>query len=110
CNMNVFKTDNLTKKHGSNIALDDISVTIQENTITGLIGRNGAGKTSLLKILAGFWKKTSGEVSVFNKSPFNNINVSANSILIDDEIVFPTSLTIGELLQEAEQFYPNWDM
>lgn len=107
--MNVITTDGLTKKYGSHNALDNVSLNIKENTITGLIGRNGAGKTTLLKILSGFFKETSGDARVFEKKPFNDLTVSANSIFIDDRLVFPTSITVGEILKEAERFYPNWD-
>lgn len=108
--MNVIETKKLTKTYGSLKALDDLSISIKENTITGLIGRNGAGKTTLLKMAAGFWKKTSGDLYVFGKQPFNNLMVSGNSIFIDDRVMYPTSLTIKELLEMAARFYPNWDM
>ncbi|MUK89393.1 ATP-binding cassette domain-containing protein [Ornithinibacillus sp. L9] len=108
--MNVVECKGLAKHQGSVKALDDLSFTIKEDTITGLIGRNGAGKTTLLKILAGYWYESSGEVRVFDEHPFNSLTVSANTILIDDQMSFSNSLTLQELLQEASNFYMNWDM
>lgn len=107
--MKVIECGGLIKRQGQLNALNDLSFTIEANTITGLIGRNGAGKTTLLKILAGFWRITAGDVKVFSESPFNNLLVSANSIYIDDQMDFPTSLTIKEILDEAGRFYEKWD-
>lgn len=107
--MNVIECKNVTKAYRSFKALNEISLTISENTITGLVGRNGAGKTTLLKILAGFWHETSGEVRVFSEKPFNNIFVSANMIYIDDQMSFGKSLTLSDILEEAGRFYANWD-
>lgn len=107
--MNVIESKNLTKTYGNFKALRDLSFTIKENTITGLIGRNGAGKTTLLKLLTGFYHPTSGDVQVFSQDPFNNLKVSANLIFIDDQMVFPPGLNLGDLLKSAEHFYPNWD-
>ncbi|MUV38307.1 Ribose import ATP-binding protein RbsA [Lentibacillus sp. JNUCC-1] len=106
----IIQTKTLGKTFHSNYALWDLTIEIKPNTITGLIGRNGAGKTTLLKILAGFLKETSGEAMVFGKRPFTSLDVSANSILVDDHMVFPDALTLGELLKEGERFYHNWDM
>jgi ABC-type multidrug transport system, ATPase component len=108
--MAVIECTNLTKNYGNIKALDDISFTIEENTITGLIGRNGAGKTTLLKIIAGFMKNTSGEVSVFGSAPFNSLQVSSNMFFADDNIEYPVSITLSELLIEISKFYSNWDM
>ncbi|RLL41991.1 ABC transporter ATP-binding protein [Oceanobacillus piezotolerans] len=107
--MNVIECNGLTKMQGNHTALDQLSFSIKEHTITGLIGRNGAGKTTLLKILAGHWKETSGEVTVFSKRPFHNLFVSVNSIYIDDQLAFSTTMTLSEILNEASRFYPNWD-
>nr|WP_255639805.1 ABC transporter ATP-binding protein [Aquibacillus saliphilus] len=87
-----------------------LSFRIEENKITGLIGRNGAGKTTLLKIIAGYLKKSSGELRVFSEDPFNNLKLSANTIFVDDDMNFPPALTIRQLLQAAGTFYQNWDM
>ncbi|MEC5425474.1 ABC transporter ATP-binding protein [Virgibacillus sp. C22-A2] len=108
--MNVIACENLTKRQGKENTLHDLSFTLKDKSITGLIGRNGAGKTTLLKILAGLWRETSGEVSVFSEKPFNSMLVSANSIYIDDQMAFPTALTLSELLKEGERFYGNWNM
>ncbi|WP_026908706.1 ATP-binding cassette domain-containing protein [Paucisalibacillus globulus] len=107
--MNVIECEGLVKKYGSLNALDHISFSIKENTITGLIGRNGAGKTTLLKILAGFWRETEGTITVFDRRPFNNLEVSMNSIFVDDMMSFTNTLNLKELLSEAQAFYPNWD-
>lgn len=107
--MNVIECNNLTKVYSGIRALNNISFTIEENKITGLIGRNGAGKTTLLKVIAGFYRQTSGEVLVFSERPFNNLKVSQNMIFIDDNLILPTALNLKEILATASTFYPNWD-
>lgn len=107
--MKLVECDNLTKRIYGNNALDGITFTLHENKITGLIGRNGAGKTTLMKILAGYWRETSGTVKVFSERPFQNLIVSANAIYVDDQMTFHQSLTLGDILEEAARFYPNWD-
>ncbi|PAQ13914.1 ABC transporter [Bacillaceae bacterium SAOS 7] len=107
--MNAVQCTNVTKVFGKSKALNDLSFTIEENKITGLIGRNGAGKTTLLKIISGFIKQTAGEIQVFSEDPFNSLFVSANSIFIDDQMSLPTSLNLEELLTVAADFYEHWD-
>jgi ABC-2 type transport system ATP-binding protein len=108
--MKVIECRNLGKKFFRKSVLNELTFSIEENTITGLIGRNGAGKTTLLKILAGFIKETSGDVRTFDVKPFNSLQVSANSIFVDDQMSFPPALQLHEILEEAGRFYPNWDM
>ena len=60
-------------------------------------------------MIAGFFRETSGEIEVFSETPFNNLNVSANTIYMDDQMTFPASLNLAELLEEAERFYRNWN-
>lgn len=107
--MNVIECDGLIKKFGRLKAVNNLSFNIEENKITGLIGRNGAGKTTLLKILAGFLRPSSGNVKVFSENPFNSINVSEKTIFVDDNMVFPATLSLAEVLKEAGRFYKDWD-
>ncbi|MEH7444120.1 ABC transporter ATP-binding protein [Bacillus sp. JJ1122] len=108
--MSVLEFNMVTKAYGKKKALDDLTFSLGENKITGLIGRNGAGKTTMLKIAAGFIKETSGDVRVFGEHPFNNLMVSANLIMIDNDMNLPAALNLEELLETAAYFYPNWDM
>lgn len=107
--MKVIECTELTKMYLRKRALNHLTFSIKENTITGLIGRNGAGKTTLMKIIAGLIKETSGEIKVFSEEPFNSLTVSANSIFVDDQMSFPPAIPLGELLEVAGRFYPNWD-
>ena len=107
--MTVVQCENVSKAFGRKYALDNLSLEIKENTITGLIGRNGAGKTTLLKLIVGFLRESSGQIQVFSKRPFNDLVVSANTILVDDRMEFPHVLTLGDILIEAGRFYRNWD-
>jgi len=52
----------VTKKFGKNTILDSINLTIPEGKITGIIGASGEGKSTLLKMMASFYKPTKGKV------------------------------------------------
>ncbi|MEH7384376.1 ABC transporter ATP-binding protein [Bacillus sp. JJ1521] len=107
--MNAIEVQNVSKLYGGIKALDQLTFTIEPNTITGVIGRNGAGKTTLLKIIAGFYPVSSGDVRVFSENPFNNLKVSSNLIFVDDNMAFPPWLNLAEILKASASFYPNWD-
>ncbi|MCW3489048.1 ABC transporter ATP-binding protein [Dethiobacter alkaliphilus] len=107
--MNVVECSSLTKTYGNINALNKLSFAIEENKITGLIGPNGAGKTTLLKIMAGFMQQSSGEIKVFDRSPFNDLAVSANMIFVDDNMALPQTLSLADILDGVAPFYANWD-
>lgn len=64
----LISTNCLTKKYGKHKAADNVSLHIKRGDIYGLIGRNGAGKTTILKMIGGLAKPTSGEISIFGKT------------------------------------------
>ena len=70
----ILQTTNLTKKYGDFIALDNVSLTLTEGSIYGLIGRNGAGKTTFFKCVMGLAKPTSGTIAINGKK--NNLSDS----------------------------------
>ncbi|SHN53792.1 ATP-binding cassette domain-containing protein [Desulfitobacterium chlororespirans] len=107
--MSVVVGYELYKRYGKVQALGDVSFAIEENTITGLIGRNGTGKTTLLKMMAGHLKPTQGKLRVFAQNPFDNLDVAGKVFLVDDTMAFPDSFTLQDILREVAVFYPNWN-
>jgi len=108
--MTVIRCQNVTKSYGRNKILNNISFQIDKNKITGVIGPNGVGKTTLLRIIAGYIKKTSGEIKVFSEDPFQSLTVSANTIFISDQMMLPPTLTLSEIIKSSSQFYQNFDI
>ncbi|MGG3888225.1 ATP-binding cassette domain-containing protein [Metabacillus fastidiosus] len=65
--MNVLLLTNLTKKFGSFIAVDNISLTIKEGEIFGFLGSNGAGKSTTINMIASLLKMTEGDITILGK-------------------------------------------
>ena len=107
--MKVIESKEMTKVYGKTHALNGLTFEIEENKITGIIGRNGAGKTTIVKYHCGIFQTNIWKIRVFSEKPFNNLTVSANMIFIDDGMILPASLSLKEILDEAERFYGNWD-
>ncbi|MDI9504061.1 MAG: ATP-binding cassette domain-containing protein [Erysipelotrichaceae bacterium] len=63
--MEVLRATNLTKIYGSTIAVNNVSMTINEGDIYGFVGENGAGKTTFIRLVAGLADKNSGEFTLF---------------------------------------------
>ena len=64
----ILETEKLTKRFGGLLAVNQVSMHIDEGEIVGLIGPNGAGKTTLLNAIAGLNPPTSGRVEMFGKT------------------------------------------
>ena len=64
----MIEVRNLTKRYGTNLAVDRVSFTVEEGTIVGFLGPNGAGKSTTMNIITGYLSATSGEVLVSGKN------------------------------------------
>jgi len=106
---NVISCNRLTKTYKTKNALDGLTLAIGENKMIGLIGRNGAGKTTFLKTCAGHIQQTSGEITVLGGKPFDNLDVLSNMIFIDEEIQYNAALKLGDVLKLGATYYKNWD-
>ena len=65
--MNAIEVKNLTKKFKTSTVLDNVNIAFEKGKVHGLIGRNGSGKTMLMKCICGFVKPTAGEITVSGK-------------------------------------------
>ena len=64
---NVVEVRGVYKKFGQETVLEDVNLDLSEGAIHGIVGRNGSGKTVLMKCILGFLKPTRGEITVFGK-------------------------------------------
>ncbi|MBU8790509.1 MULTISPECIES: ATP-binding cassette domain-containing protein [Oceanobacillus] len=107
--MNI-KVDQLSLHFENHKALEDITFEINEKKLYGLLGRNGAGKTSLLSIIASFREPTSGSVTINGEVPFENAKIMQHVAFLYDKDYKDESDNIKELLQGIQRYRPNFDM
>jgi ABC-2 type transport system ATP-binding protein len=91
-------------------ALDGVTLSIQEDAITGLLGRNGAGKTTLMQLLTGHRVPTRGRVEVFGASPYENDAVLRDICFIKEGQRYPEQFRVKDALAAAAMLFPNWDV
>ena len=66
--MDAIKTQNLYKKYNVKNVVDDLTISVPQNSIYGFIGKNGAGKSTTLKMLSGLVNPSGGEIYLFGES------------------------------------------
>ena len=98
---------NLTKQYGRVTALDDVSVSIGNNKIVGLLGENGCGKTTLMRILAGLNQPSSGQVLIAGDVP----GPKTKSIVsyLSDAPNLPGRARIASLIRYFADFYSDFN-
>lgn len=104
-----IEVKNLTKKYRDKYALDHLSFTLESNKIYGLLGRNGAGKTTFMEILTGQMLASSGEIIIDGENPFENQNITESICLIKEGNNFKRDLKVKHVIQMYSYFYPTWD-
>jgi len=95
----VIKTTELTKTYGELRAVDSISLCVEKGSLFGLLGPNGSGKTTMIKMLTGQIKPASGSCEVLGKDPVTDgISVRAAVGIIPEQETPPSFLTSSEYL------------
>jgi len=86
-----------------------LSVHLEAGSITGLLGKNGAGKTSLLKLLTGLLHPQSGELTVIGHNPRKReVSMLNDVFLVPEEFYFP-AISVKDYLKAYSPFYPQFD-
>ena len=86
----ILETQNLTKIYGQKEAAKDVNLHIREGQIYGLIGRNGAGKTTIMRIISGLARPTRGSYSLFGKTGLEMQKMLKNvGVLIEHPGLYP---------------------
>ena len=78
----MIKVKNLTKKYGSNVALDNVSFSVKSGEIAGFLGPNGAGKTTAMNIITGYLSSTSGTVTIDGFDILYCLSLSRHTVIL----------------------------
>lgn len=95
----MIEVQHLSKRYGENVALNDISFSVDENTVVGFLGPNGAGKSTTMNIITGYLSASSGTVSVGGYNTLDDPNEVKKLIGYMPEIPpLYTDMTVEEYL------------
>lgn len=108
-NIAVAQLQNVSKKYRDAYALENVSVTFSENKIYGLLGRNGAGKTTMMSILTAQGFASSGAATVFGEDPYENDKVLSRICFIRESQKYPDDYSPMHAFKAAALFFENWD-
>jgi ABC-2 type transport system ATP-binding protein len=101
----VASLEHVSKRYGTNTALDDLNLEVQPGEIVALLGPNGAGKTTAIGILLGLRRPTDGRARLFGRDP-QTASVRVRVGATPQEAGFPPTLTVDEVLRFVCGHYP----
>ncbi|MFF2481142.1 ABC transporter ATP-binding protein [Paenibacillus sp. NPDC058071] len=105
----IVEVNQLTKSYGSVTAVNNVSFSLTPNKIYGLLGRNGAGKTTIMHMLTAQLFPTSGKLAVFGEAPYENNRVLSQICFIKESQKYPDSYNVQDVLELSASLFPNWD-
>lgn len=100
---------NLTKRFDNIMAVDHISATIRDGYVFGLIGTNGAGKSTFLRMVAGVLKPDEGTIAIDGQFVFENEEAKKRFFYISDEQHFFSNATPCDMMRYYKIVYPYFD-
>jgi ABC-type multidrug transport system ATPase subunit len=106
----VLSVDGLTVRYGARTVLDDVSFDVPRGSVFALLGRNGSGKSSLVRCVLGLQKPARGEAHLFGEDAWRSrVRALARVGVVPEEPDAPPEMTASELLAFCAPLYPRWD-
>ena len=104
----ILKCTNLSKTYDFDNALNNVNLSIESGKIIGLLGPNGSGKTTFIKLLNGLLKPTEGEIFIDGKNP--GVETKKIVAYLPDKNYLDNSKTVKAILQLFSDFYDDFDL
>lgn len=104
----MIELKNVVKKFDTYNALDGVDLKIEKGTAFGLLGSNGAGKSTILRLLSGIYKHDSGDVLIDGESVYDNVSTKQKVFFINDETVQFGIYTLQALKEYYKSYYMNF--
>ena len=99
--MSLIVAEGIAKSYGKVVAVDSLSLKLDEGSVTALIGPNGAGKTTTIKMLLGLLKPDRGTVKVFGQDPWDNTSIRSMIGVVYEKAYFPSHQKTLEYLERV---------
>lgn len=104
-----IEVNNLNKSYDG-FQLKDMSFKLETGTIMGIVGENGAGKSTIIKGILGLINIDSGEIKIFGKNfKENELEIKNNISVVFDESYFHDNLKVHDIDKIMKNIYSNWD-
>ncbi len=106
--MSIIEIQHLRKRYGDTVALEDVSLSIEEGEIFGILGPNGAGKTTLVESISALRRPDGGSIRVAGLDPLRQRDQLRQKLGVQlQESALPDKLRVGEALELYASFYPH---
>lgn len=105
----MIKAENLTKSFGDFVALSGITCSIPQGCIYGMVGSNGAGKSTFLRLVTGVYKADAGTVCIDGAPVFDNPAVKNQMAYVPDELYFLSGSSMDRMAGLYAAIYPRFD-
>lgn len=105
----MIRTENLTKLFDDYKALDAINCTIPEGCIYGMVGSNGAGKSTFLRLLTGIYRADEGNVTIDDENVYENPVIKSKIAFVPDELFFLNGANMDRMADLYRACYPDFD-
>jgi ABC-2 type transport system ATP-binding protein len=105
----MISTTQLQKVFGDKAALSDLTTSYERGTIYGLVGANGSGKSTFLRLISGVYYADGGEVLIDGEPVYDNPDAKSKVFFVSDDLYFPPGSTLDEMAAFYKTVYPRWD-
>lgn len=103
----IIKVEQLSKSYGNLLAVDNISLSVKRGTVYGLLGANGAGKSTTIECILGTRKADSGTVSILGYNPRKERRLFQNVGVQFQESDYQPEIKVSELCEETACLYKS---
>ncbi len=105
----MIQTNNLTKTFDKFTAVDNISCNIPDGCIYGMVGSNGAGKSTFLRLITGVYKPDNGTILFDGEPIYDNPQTKSRISYVPDDLFFLQNSNIHKMAEFYKNIYPNFD-
>lgn len=106
----MIKAENVTKRFDGFEALKNMNCKIPEGCVYGLVGSNGAGKSTFLRLVAGIYKPEEGRVTIDEQNVWENPSVKNQFVFVPDDLYFLPQANMNRMAKLYQAVYPNFDL